>query len=140
MSTCNAIATPAVPLEKFHHNTGKPFVDPTLYRTLRTVARSSTKVEYRAIGATATEVTWLMSLLCEISMAPNQAPILWYDNVGATYLTVNPIFHSRMKHIEVEYHFVCDMVDKGSLQVRYISSKDQIANVFTKGLSKGRHQ
>ncbi|KAF2309740.1 hypothetical protein GH714_004896 [Hevea brasiliensis] len=107
---------------------------PSLSRKQCTVARSSTEAEYKAIGAAAIEVTWLMSLLREISMAPTQPPVLWCDNVGETYLTANSIFHNRMKHIEVEFHFARDMVAKGALQVRYISSKDQIADVFTKGL------
>jgi len=36
--------------------------------------------------------------------------MIWYDNLGATYLSVKPIFHARTKHIEVDYHFICDRV------------------------------
>jgi len=55
--------------------------------------------------------------------------------LGATYLSANPIFHARTKHVEVDYHFVRDRVAKKEIQIRFISSKDQLADVFTKPLS-----
>jgi len=55
--------------------------------------------------------------------------------LGATYLSTNPIFHARTKHIEVDYHFVCDRIAKKEVQIRFISSKNQLADVLTKSLS-----
>jgi len=63
-----------------------------------------------------------------------QAPILWCDNIGATYLTANPLFHARTKHISIDYHFVRDQVSSQALNVHFISSKDQLADTFTKPL------
>jgi hypothetical protein len=57
--------------------------------------------------------------------------VLAYDNMGAKYLASNPIFHRWMKHIEVDYHFVRDQVMKRLLDVRFISTHDQVANGFT---------
>jgi len=62
------------------------------------------------------------------------APIIWCDNLSATYLSVNPIFHARTKHVEVDYYFVRDRVAKKEIQIRFISSQDQLANVFIKSL------
>ena len=59
-------------------------------------------------------------------------PVLWCDNLGATYLTTNPVFHARTKHIEVDFHFLREKVAMGALDVCFISSNDQIADGFTK--------
>jgi hypothetical protein len=65
-----------------------------------------------------------------------QAPIPWCDNLGATFLTGNPVFHARTKHIEIDFHFVREKVSAGALKVRFISTRDQIADIFTKALGK----
>jgi hypothetical protein len=71
-------------------------------------------------------------LLRELGVTQRQAPILWCDNLGATYLTANPVFHARTKHIEIDFHFVREQVADGALVVRFISSNDQLADIFTK--------
>ena len=75
---------------------------------------------------------WVDSLLIELGVPQQRVPILWCDNLGATYLTANPVFHARTKHIEIDFHFVHERVADGALQVRFISSNDQLADVFTK--------
>lgn len=72
----------------------------------RTVARSSTEAEYRALATAAAEIAWVKSLLSEIGFSFSSAPPLFCDNVGATYMSSNPFFHSRMKHLAIDYHFV----------------------------------
>jgi hypothetical protein len=54
--------------------------------------------------------------------------------MGATYLSANPIFHARTKHIEIDFHFVRERVASKQLEIRFISSKDQVADGFTKAL------
>ena len=75
------------------------------------------------------------SLLKELGIKLPQAPCLWCDNMGAKYLTSNPVFHARTKHIEVDYHFVREHVSKKLLEIEYIASGDQIADGFTKPLT-----
>jgi histone deacetylase 1/2 len=80
----------------------------------------------------AAEAIWVESLLKELAVHQQRAPILWCDNLGATYLSANPVFHARTKHIEIDFHFVREQVADGALEVRFISSGDQLADVFTK--------
>jgi histone deacetylase 1/2 len=101
-----------------------------------TVSRSSTEAEYKAIANGTAEVTWIQSVLRELRIFQSQAPVLWCDNLGAMFLTVNPIFHARMKHIEVDFHFVREKVAAGALKVRFISTQDQLADIFTKALGR----
>ncbi|GLT71533.1 hypothetical protein SLA2020_435440 [Shorea laevis] len=107
-------------------------------RKQATVSRSSTEAEYRAVANTAAELIWLQSLLRELGVFLHHPPTLWCDNVGATYLTANPIFHARTKHIEIDVHFVREKVTNGALVVKFISSKDQLADLFTKALPTAR--
>ncbi|RVW31560.1 Retrovirus-related Pol polyprotein from transposon RE1 [Vitis vinifera] len=104
----------------------------------KTVARSSTEAEYRVVASTAAEVTWVSHLLSELGITLQQSPTIYCDNLSATYLCVNPLFHSRMKHVALDYHFVREKVVDGSLKVSHVNTQSQLADVLTKPLSKSR--
>jgi histone deacetylase 1/2 len=78
------------------------------------------------------EMMWVQTLLKELGIKSPKAARLWCDNIGATYLSANPVFHARTKHIEVDFHFVRERVAHGFLQVRLVSTNDQVADGFTK--------
>jgi hypothetical protein len=103
-------------------------------RKQSTVSRSSTESEYKALADATAELIWIQVLLKELGIHQTRPPSLWCDNIGATYLSANPIFHRRMKNVEVDYHFVRERVATGHLEVRFISTKDQLADAFTKPL------
>lgn len=103
-------------------------------RKQQTVSRSSTEAEYKSIADATAELIWIRVLLKELGISLPRSPSLWCDNLGATYLCANPIFHRRMKHVEVDYHFVREQVSKGLLDVRSISTNDQVADIMTKPL------
>ena len=89
-------------------------------------ACSSIKIEYCTIVAA-----------CSSILSPVQLPpTLFSYNLGATYLSANPIFHYHMKHLAIDYHFVRDLVQSSELRVIYVSTGDQFANALTKSLSR----
>jgi hypothetical protein len=71
----------------------------------------------------------------ELGISHTTPARLWCDNLGATYLSANPTFHARMKHVEVDYHFVRERVTRGLLDIRFISINDQVVDGFTKALA-----
>jgi hypothetical protein len=83
---------------------------------------------------TTAKLSWILSLCSDLGLSLTHPPTLWCDNIGATYLTSNPVFHARTKHIEIDFHFVRDTVSKKILRIQFISSKDQLADIFTKPL------
>jgi hypothetical protein len=98
------------------------------------VSRSSTEAEYKALTNATTEVIWIQSVLAELSINLPRSPCLWCDNLGTTYMTANPRFHGRTKHIEIDFHFIHERVAQQQLDVQFISSADQVADGFTKSL------
>ncbi|KAH9782291.1 retrovirus-related pol polyprotein from transposon RE1 [Citrus sinensis] len=99
------------------------------------VAKSSTESEYRALSAASSELTWLQSLFSELKIIKLPTPVLWCDNQSAGDLAKNPVFHSKSKHIEMDVHYIRDKVLNKELEVRYIPTEEQVADVLTKPLS-----
>ena len=65
-------------------------------------------------------------------------PTLFLDNLGASYLSDNLVFHSNMKHLAIDYHFIRDLVQSSELRVDHVSIGDQLVNALTKSLSLPR--
>ena len=104
-------------------------------RKQATISRGSTEAEYKVVTNATAELIWVESLLQELGVSQPHPPVLWCDNIGATFLSSNPVFHARTKHIEIDYHFVRERVTQKLLQIKFISSKDQLADIFMKPLS-----
>ncbi|KAK2969475.1 hypothetical protein RJ640_022189 [Escallonia rubra] len=101
-----------------------------------TVSRSSAESEYRSVAYVVAESYWLRQLLRDLGVFLHRPVIVYCDNVSATYLAANLVFHARTKHIEIDFHFVRENVASGDIVVRYVSTSDQLADIFTKGLSR----
>ena len=107
-------------------------------RKQKAVARSSTEAEYRALSSAATYLMWVQHLLTEIGISISQPLVLWSDNLGAQALACNPVYHARTKHIELDVHFIRNLISEHKLEVRYVPTESQTADVLTKPLSLDR--
>ncbi|CAL8151010.1 unnamed protein product [Prunus armeniaca] len=85
-----------------------------------TVSRSSTEAEYRALAHTAAEIRWFGYLFRELGNPLRSAPCIYVDNLSALYMAANPIFHARTRHIEIDYHFVRELVARKALRTSYV--------------------
>ncbi|GKA88828.1 hypothetical protein Tco_0810640 [Tanacetum coccineum] len=99
-----------------------------------TLSRSSAEAEYRGVANAVAETCWLRNLLRELHTPLSTATIVYCDNVSAVYLSSNPVQHQRTKHIEIDIHFVRDLVTTGHIRVLHVPSRYQYADIFTKGL------
>ena len=104
----------------------------------RVVAWSYTDVEYKALANATSETMLLSTLIKELAISVPGASQLLCDNLGTTHLSFNPVNHPRMKHIQIDLHYACDLVQKGSLHVKHVHTHDQLADLLTKPLSRQR--
>jgi hypothetical protein len=104
-------------------------------RMQSSVALSTVEAEYIATSDASKEVIWLRKLLAGLFGDVLETTIIHCDNQRCVKLSENPIYHDRSKHIEMRYHYLRDMVQKGAIRLQYIPTDEQIADVFTKSLS-----
>jgi hypothetical protein len=101
------------------------------------VSMSSSEAEYRALAQATCEGQWLLYLLQDF-LIPHDSPIMLYcDNKSAMHIAANPVFHERTKHIEIDCHVVRDKVQANIVHLLPVSSKEQVADIFTKSLHPG---
>jgi hypothetical protein len=99
------------------------------------VALSSTESEYIAQLA-AKELMWLRAFIGELTTPFAEPTVLHCDNQGAIALSKDNKFHTRTKHINIRYHYICEAVENKNILMQYIPTDDNIADIFTKALPK----
>ncbi|PRQ52409.1 putative RNA-directed DNA polymerase [Rosa chinensis] len=72
--------------------------------------------------------------MCDLHAFIPSPPLIHCDNMSSIALGSNAVFHSKIKSLETDYHFVRERVQKGGLELRYIPTKEQTADIMTKGL------
>ncbi|GJU64655.1 ribonuclease H-like domain-containing protein [Tanacetum coccineum] len=100
----------------------------------QTLSRSSAEAEYCGVANVVVETAWLHNLLRELHSPLSTATLVYCDNVSVVYMSANPVQHQRTKHIEIDIHFVRDMVTVGQVRVLHVPSRYHYADIFTKGL------
>lgn len=99
------------------------------------VARSTVEAELRSMASGLCELLWLRLLLTELRLFKGGPLRLHCDNQAAINIVNNPVQHDRTKHIEIDRHFIKEKLDEGVLQVGFVKTGDQLADVLTKGVS-----
>jgi hypothetical protein len=104
-----------------------------------TVALSSTEAEYITSAHAAKEATWLRLLLSELRQDMSSPTTLHIGNQPAIAIAHNPEFHEQTKHIDIRYHYIHQVVDDGTVSLKYTPTQEQVADVLTKGLPPVSH-
>ena len=97
---------------------------------------SSCEAELVALSAAACDVIWLRNLLAEIGFPVSGATPIYCDNTAAKAVAENPVAAKSLKHVARRHFFVRELVQNGKLNVTYISTDDNVADIFTKPLDK----
>lgn len=88
------------------------------------------------MAAACCELLWLKAFLSSLGYRHSSPMRLLCDSQSAIYISANPVFHERTKHIEVDLHFVRDLIQNGTISTSYVRTFDQLADIFTKALGK----
>uniref|UniRef100_A0A3Q7ITP7 Reverse transcriptase Ty1/copia-type domain-containing protein n=1 Tax=Solanum lycopersicum TaxID=4081 RepID=A0A3Q7ITP7_SOLLC len=105
-----------------------------------TVSRSSTEAEYRSMANFVAEVVWIVSLFKELGEEIETSVIVHSDSKSTIQIATNPLNHERTKHIELDCHFIREKIQKGVIETRHLSTKEQIADLLTKGLGRSKYE
>lgn len=105
-----------------------------------TVSKSSAEAEYRSLATIVTVLVWLVGLLTELDMKIKLSVKVYSDSKAAIQLAANPVYHERTKHIEIDCHFIREKLQQNLIDINYISTQQQPADILTKGLSRAQHE
>ncbi|GJV63586.1 hypothetical protein Tco_1474414 [Tanacetum coccineum] len=102
-------------------------------------AMSSAEAEYMALSASCAQVMWMRTQLQDYGFNYNKIP-LYCDSQSAIAISCNPVQHSRTKHIHTRYHFIKEQVENGIIELYFVRTEYQLADMFTKALPEERFQ
>nr|GEY56415.1 retrotransposon protein, putative, unclassified [Tanacetum cinerariifolium] len=163
---CDPVDTPIVEKSKLDEDPQGKAVDPTHYRGMvgtlmyltagrpnltfavcilvswsskrqKSAVISSTEAEYIALSSCCAQVLWMRSQLTDYGLGFNKIP-MYCDNKSAIALCYNNIQHSRSKHIDIRFHFIKEQVENGVVELYFVNTEYQLANIFTKAFGKER--
>jgi hypothetical protein len=96
--------------------------------------RSSAEAKYRAMASITSELIWMKQLFKDLDITTNIPIKLFCDNQAVCHIASNPVFHEQTKHIKGDCHFIREKIQAKEIETPFVGSKDQLADVFTKGL------
>lgn len=101
----------------------------------KVVSLSSAEAEFRGIARGLAEILWIRKLLTEIGFPPTETSKIMCDNEAAIQISENPVQHDRTKHIDVDRHFIKEKLEAGIIELPFVRSKDQLADILTKAVN-----
>ncbi|GJZ14676.1 retrovirus-related pol polyprotein from transposon TNT 1-94 [Tanacetum coccineum] len=103
----------------------------------KSAAISSTEAEYIAMSGCCAQILWMRSQLTDYGLGFNKIP-MYYDNKSAIALSCNNVQHSRSKHIDIRFHFIKEHVENRVIELYFVNTEYQLADIFTKALARER--
>nr|GEZ21891.1 retrovirus-related Pol polyprotein from transposon TNT 1-94 [Tanacetum cinerariifolium] len=103
----------------------------------KSVAVPNTRAEYIALSGCCAQVLWMRSQLTDYGIGLNKIP-MYYDNKSAIALYCNNVQHFCSKHIDIKFHFIKEKVKNGVVELYFVNTKYQLADIFTKALCRER--
>ncbi|GJY55021.1 copia protein [Tanacetum coccineum] len=102
-------------------------------------AMSSAEAEYVSLSACCAQVIWMRTQLLDYGFHYHKI-LIYCDSKSAIAISCNPVQHSRTKHINIRYHFIKEHVEKGTIELYFVGTEYQLADLFTKALPKERFE
>ena len=103
------------------------------------ITLSSTEAEYMALCQASKESVWMADFLGSLGVSLQGLVVINADNQGSIALTRNLVFHDQLKHINIQYHFVRDLIRAGRISLNYVPTAKMLADLLTKSLPHARH-
>jgi len=101
----------------------------------KSISTSTAESEYIAAGSCCAQILWMKNQLLDYGLSFSKIPI-YCDNQSAIAMTGNPVQHSLTKHISIRYHFIREHVEEGTIELHFVPTEQQLADIFTKPLSE----
>ena len=101
------------------------------------VSLSSTEAEYVAAASCCAQLLWMRQTLKDYGVTCDKVPLLC-DNQSAIKISLNPVQHSKTKHIDIRHHFIREHIKLGDIEVYFIHTEEQLADICTKPLDEAR--
>ena len=111
-----------------------------LSRKQSSVTLSTPEAEYMAACLASGKAVWLRKMISGLLDQVIDVTCSWCDNQICIKMTENPVFHDRSKHISIKYHYIRDMVEKGVVNLQYVATEEQTADIFTKSLARTKFE
>ena len=102
-------------------------------RKQKTVALSSTEAEYMALSDCSRQLIWIKQLLKELQFN-SDIPILHGDNQGSLFWSENAVTEKHSKHIDIRYHYICNLIEQKKIILNFIEGKNNPADILTRNL------